>query len=318
MPKFIDFQAISVFKNNIMDLINQKLSPNQNNAYKILFSSDVPQNVNPGEIVMVYENANGTNKKISSIWISGDDIEEPEPIIEEPGLYDADGVMLASWDELVNDYGLEVTKEYNASTCKTYISGGKNAMAAIINTYFNNSQKLIMGNAAKIGDYAFYDCNTLKSIKIPEGTSQIYYNAFENCISLLNIELPSSITWLGTKAFKNCSKLTGIILQGVKSIGDNVFENCTSLVDLELASQAEVIGAYAFKGCTQLKTIYIPNTVTTIGNWAFYECTDLKIYTGSSSKKSGWNTYYNEYYNKKTVPVIFNITYEEYESTYKQ
>lgn len=262
MPKLIDFQAISVFKNNIMDLINQKLSPTQNNAYKILFSSTIPQNVNPGEIVMVYENANGTNKKISSIWISGDDIEEPEPIIEEPGLYDADGVMLASWDELVNDYGLDADTNlelYQTTTLCSIMQNNENLSTGV---------SLIIGNVDSIGDYAFRS-SLITSVKIPSSVTSIGKYAFGSSL-ITSVEIPSSVTSIGESAFLSCSALTSVrILGNIATMGSFVFSDCSSLKNVEITDGVKIIGNSAFYNDPSLTSVKIPSSVTSIGKSAF-------------------------------------------------
>ena len=81
----------------------------------------------------------------------------------------------------------------------------------------------------------------------------------------------------------------------VKEICVNAFYGCTSLTSVTFAenSQLESIGEYAFSYCTSLTSIYIPNSVTFIGNNAFSGCTSLTIYCGASSKPSGWNWSWN-------------------------
>jgi hypothetical protein len=65
------------------------------------------------------------------------------------------------------------------------------------------------------------------------------------------------------------------------------------------------IGSYAFSGCTSLTSIIIPDSVTSIGNYAFSNCTSLTIYCEAASKPSGWNSDWN-YSNR---PVVWGHTH---------
>ncbi|MBR6180460.1 MAG: leucine-rich repeat domain-containing protein [Prevotella sp.] len=58
---------------------------------------------------------------------------------------------------------------------------------------------------------------------------------------------------------------------------DNLtFQKCTSLQSINIPNSVKTIGIFAFFKCTSLQSIHIPNSVTTIGNLAFLECTSLK------------------------------------------
>lgn len=81
-----------------------------------------------------------------------------------------------------------------------------------------------------ISDEAFYDCNSLTSIIIPEGVTSIGDSAFRGCSGLTTITIPESVTSIGDYAFKSCYSLTSIILpESVISIGDYAFSYCSSL-----------------------------------------------------------------------------------------
>ena len=102
-------------------------------------------------------------------------------------------------------------------------------------------------NVTSIGNSAFYDCDKLTGITIPDSVTSIGDRAFAGCSSLTSITIPNSVTSIGEWAFSSCSKLTSITIpNGVTSIGD-----------------------YAFSSCSKLTSITIPNSVTSIGNYAF-------------------------------------------------
>jgi len=84
-----------------------------------------------------------------------------------------------------------------------------------------------------IGDFAFYDCVSLKNIKLPKSIKSINKIAFYNCSSLQKIDLPPSLTTLGDYAFENCSSLQKIDLPpSLTTLSDSAFENCRSLKEI--------------------------------------------------------------------------------------
>ncbi len=162
-----------------------------------------------------------------------------------------------------------------------------------------------------IGSYAFYGCSSLTSITIPDGVTSIGDWAFDGCSSLTSITIPDSVTSIGDSAFDGCSSLTSITIpDGVTSIGDWAFDGCSSLTSIDVDEQNKVyadvdgvlfsknmteliqfpaakggaykvpdsvtsIGGWAFQGCSSLTSINIPDSVTSIGDYAFYGCSSL-------------------------------------------
>jgi len=75
----------------------------------------------------------------------------------------------------------------------------------------------IPDNVTSIGDYAFYNCRGLTSITIPRGVTSIGEDAFRKCIGLTSITIPNSVTSIGNWAFEDCSGLTRITYKGTKT-----------------------------------------------------------------------------------------------------
>ena len=90
-----------------------------------------------------------------------------------------------------------------------------------------------LATAIKISAYAFYNCDSLTSIVIPNSVKSIGDSTFYNCDSLTSITIPSSVTSIGSSAFSDCYSLTSVTIpNSVKSIGEKAFYNCDSLLPI--------------------------------------------------------------------------------------
>ena len=171
------------------------------------------------------------------------------------------------------------------------------------------------------------------SITIPNGVTEIPYDAFRGCSSLTSITIPDSVTSIGTDAFNGCilTKITGpsdvvsvvtnqhktveqIVITSGTSIGSSAFSSCSGLTSVTIGNSVTSIGSEAFYGCKGLTSITIPNSVTSIGNNAFIYCyklievynkSTLSITAGSSSNgyvaRYAKNVYTNEGGSKLTT-----------------
>lgn len=68
--------------------------------------------------------------------------------------------------------------------------------------------------------------------------------------------------------------ITADMLNGYTCIGDEAF-SCLSLTSIEIPNSVTSIGNMAFWNCRGLTSVTIPNSVTSIGDNAFYKCTGL-------------------------------------------
>ncbi len=167
-----------------------------------------------------------------------------------------------------------------------------------------------------IGDKAFEGCESLQFINLPESMTSVGESAFYKCESLVSVDMPDSLTEIGEYAFYKCAalrsnqickdgmvyssdfktlircpeyKAAGIlkIPQGVTAIGKGAFSQCKLLTEVILPDTVTSIGAYAFQDST-LKSMKIPEGVTTIGAQAFYWCRHLEsVYIPSSVMSIG-------------------------------
>ena len=136
---------------------------------------------------------------------------------------------------------------------------------------------VVIGNSVtSIGKEAFSFCSKLTSIVIGDSVTSIDFFAFENCTSLTSIEIGNSVTSIKQGVFSGCSSLTSVVISNsVTSIGSFTFENCTSLTSIVIPDSVTIIGSGAFYNCTSLTSVVIPNSVTRIGSSAFEDCSSL-------------------------------------------
>ena len=134
----------------------------------------------------------------------------------------------------------------------------------------------IPNSVASISDYAFAYCSGLVSMTIPDSVTSIGNNAYYDCPLLTTVTLPNSLTSIGPSAFSWCIRLTSVIIPNtISSIPDGLFYNCLSLSSVTIPNSLTSIGSNAFGYCRKLTSVTIPNTVTSIGYGAFYNCSSL-------------------------------------------
>ena len=176
-----------------------------------------------------------------------------------------------------------------------YNKSGNNAIVTYRGSSYNDYSDRYVGNVnipstvtyygitysvTSIDEYAFYQCNGLTNVTIPNSVTSIGSNAFYNCTGLTNVAIGNSVTTIGNSAFSGCTSLTSVTIpNSVTSIGSNAFFNCTGLTNVVIGNSVTTIGNSAFSGCTSLTSVTIPNSVTSIGNYAFYNCKGLMAQT---------------------------------------
>ena len=148
-----------------------------------------------------------------------------------------------------------------------------------------------------IGSSAFFNCTGLTSVTIPNSVIIIRNNAFSGCSALTSITIPNSIEYIGESAFAGCSALTSITVEK-GNLAYNSRENCNAVIDSEtnelilgckntvIPNSVTSIGNYAFYGCYGLTSVTIGNSVTSIGNNAFSGCSGLTSVTIPNSVTS--------------------------------
>ena len=131
-----------------------------------------------------------------------------------------------------------------------------------------------------IGNYAFYDCVNLRSVKISDGVTSIGEGAFLECENLSDLSIPDTVTSISARAYEFCTSLTSVeIPTSVTTIGAGAFEYCESLTSVEIPNSVTTIEGTTFFACTNLTSVLIPNSVTAIGVNSFGYCANLTSVT---------------------------------------
>ncbi len=181
----------------------------------------------------------------------------------------------------------------------------------VSNTYENGKGVITFdGEVTKIGDNAFYECQSLTSITIPDSVTEIETNPFLLCFNLTEFKgkfaskdgkcliedqgdggfvvlrafagaglteysIPDGVTALDNCVFKGWGFTSITIPDSVTSMGIEVFYCCNNLRSITIPDSVEGILMNTFWGCSNLRNVTIGNGVTSIGRYAFCRCENL-------------------------------------------
>ena len=180
------------------------------------------------------------------------------------------------------------------------------------NTYDSTSKKGVLtfkGDVTTIGDKAFYFCDSLTSVTIPDSVTTIGYAAFYRCYNLTNVTIPDSVTTIGNEAFNWCTSLTSVTIgDSVTTIGEMAFYYCRKLKIVTIGDSVTTIGNSAFYDCDSLTSVTIPDSVTSIGNSAFFSCDSLTSVTIGDSVTTIGNSAFSSCDSLTSVTIPDSVT----------
>ena len=148
-----------------------------------------------------------------------------------------------------------------------------------------------------VGTYAFYRCDTMTKVILPDSITNIYANSFFGCTNLQEVSFPNSLTSIGMYAFRECRNLLSVELpDSISLIDEGAFASCDKLNSVYIGKNITNIKEAAFANCFKLDNVRIAATTPpTIEEGAFRSCSDnLKIYVPSGtveSYKTAWSDY---------------------------
>ncbi len=193
---------------------------------------------------------------------------------------------------LITAGAAELAFEAKAATSGYYTYSVSNGKATIIRVDVSIGSDVTIPSTLDgytvtgIGRAAFRGCTALQSVTIPDSVTRIGHNAFSECTSLQSVCITDLAAWCG------------IMFSGAASTpmcnGANLYLNGELVTDLVIPDGVTSIGYYAFYNCDSLQSVTIPSGVTSIGHDAFSECTSLQSVTIPDSVTSiGYNAFFD-------------------------
>lgn len=166
-------------------------------------------------------------------------------------------------------------------------------------------EKIILPDTLEyIGCAAFRYCSALTEINIPDSVTQMDASTFYGCSDLKKVTLPSRLTAIGSEMFVGCSSLVEIVVpESVTDIYVSAFSYCSSLERINLPEGLTNIDYRAFFGCEALKTLELPSSLTTLDTTAFMSCPLLTLTVNDG------NQHFKEIdgiiYNKSLTRIVY-------------
>ena len=166
---------------------------------------------------------------------------------------------------------------------------------------------VISNTVTEIGNFVFYGCDELKSVKLPSRLKKLGYSFIANT-QITSLTIPAGLTYCATGGSSSdtmfgplgdANTLKELILEpGMECIPDNLAlvksVSNTHLTSVSIPDSVTSIGKYAFKNCVKLVNISIPDSVTVISDGAFYGCKKLiSIHWSESLEQINYEAFEN-------------------------
>jgi hypothetical protein len=206
--------------------------------------------------ILVAEGSSKVNVK------SGENTPAPVPMKETPPVFNSipDFGAWLNGKPPTDDIPYNVKLNISGSLGDATVAGSLgNALRSGINATKYVKLDLSSSTITTIDSKAFYICNNLVSITLPNSVTSIGQNAFEFCDDLTIITLPNSVLYIMDSAFSYCTNLTSITIgNSVIHIGQYAFDGCDNLTSVTFEGLIPSLGidAEAFPGNTDLRNKY--------------------------------------------------------------
>ena len=186
----------------------------------------------------------------------------------------------------------------------------------------NNLKKVILNEGVtKIDGSAFIFCSSLEQIKLPQSLVSIGSGAFDNCTSLISVELPDNAI-ISSDTFKECKNLSDIVISDTNNnyiVKNGILynKNITRILcypagikdtEFSVPDTVKTIGDFAFYGAKVLESVDIPDSVIAINTNAFGECSGLKEVVIPDSVTSMGEAVFYKCTSLEKVKLSVNIT----------
>lgn len=175
------------------------------------------------------------------------------------------------------------------------------------------TEVIIPDSVKSIWDGAFYGCTGMQSVVLPKGIEELghfmdFYGVFQDC-GIKSVTIPKSVTKIGDNAFYGCKYLTTLTIpDGVTEIGSFAFCNCSGLTSIVLPAKLTAINRNVFYGCSSLTDVVIPDGVKRIEMEAFLSCTSLgSVVIPSSVTSIGQHAFEQYSFEKRQYSALRNL-----------
>ena len=294
----------------------------------------------PGNVINIDEYAFSSCNSLTNVTIQNGT--KSIGIFAFSGCRNLNNITLPDSVVSIGDNAFQYTGLYNDDSEWEVLYIGNHLIKA--NTNISGDYNIKPGTKT-IADCAFYYCDSLTEITIPDSVVSIGNHVFELCSGLTEMTIPESVTNIGDYAFQSCIGLTNIsvadgnsaycsengilynkekteiicfpknksdnsfeIPDGITAIADGAFERCWNLTNVTIPNGVKTIGDDAFNYCRALTSITIPDGVTSIGNYTFFNCSSLTSVTIPNSVTSIGEYAFNKCNKLKNVNYIGSET----------
>lgn len=184
------------------------------------------------------------------------------------------GDLLLSYDFMEGGLAYKILEDGTsvAVTCENNTSPRYYSLSGNVSIPSTVTHEGTTYTVTEIGSYAFYECENITSITIPNSVKIIRYYAFYKCSGLTTLRIPNSVTSIDVGVFRNCVGLTSVTIPAsVVSIGNQAFQRCTALTSVTIPASVINLGNQAFAACSGLTRIdsYPDPAAVTLGLGVF-------------------------------------------------